>query len=203
VHRSVHDEMVAALVDKVEKIRLGDELGPIITKGQFETVKSYFRTADEDGAVTATGAGLPDDPGLAKGFYVKPTVYTGVENSMRIAQEEVFGPVLVVIPFDTDEEAVTIANDSEYGLIAGVWTADITRAITVSERLQVGQVFVNTWSTNAVQTPFGGWKNSGYGREKGIEALHHYTQVKCVTLKLKRSPHSHNIGVTSDVGNLD
>ena len=134
----------------------------------------------------AAGAAVADEEELANGFYIKPTIYTGVHNSMRIAREEIFGPVLVVIPFDTDEEAIQIANDSEYGLVAGVWTADISRAITVSERVQAGQVFVNTWSTNAVQTPFGGWKNSGYGREKGIEALHHYTQVKCVTIKLNR-----------------
>ena len=88
---------------------------------------------------------------------------------------------------------MNIANDSEYGLVAGVWTADISRAITVSERIQAGQVFVNTWSTNAVQTPFGGWKNSGYGREKGIESLNHYSQIKCVTIKLNRPSHGHGI----------
>ena len=187
VHRSIHDDVVSAIVDKVDRIRLGEDLGPIITRSQFEEVQSYFDVASEEGAVAAAGAGVADDPRLAKGFYIKPTVYTGVDNSMRIAQEEIFGPVLVVIPFDTDDEAVTIANDSEYGLVAGVWTADISRAITVSERIQAGQVFVNTWSTNAVQAPFGGWKNSGYGREKGIEALHHYSQVKCVTIKLTHS----------------
>ena len=186
VHRSVHDEVVARVTEATERIRPGTDLGPIITEDQYGAVRSYFEVAAQEGAVTATGGGVPDDDALAGGFYVQPTVYTGVDNAMRIAREEIFGPVLVVIPFDTDDEAVAIANDSEYGLIAAVWTADISRAVTVSERIEVGQVFVNTWSTNQVATPFGGWKNSGYGREKGIESLHHYTQVKCVTIKLDR-----------------
>ena len=186
VHRSVHDEVVRRVTAATGRIRPGTDLGPLITEDQYGTVRSYFDLAQQEGAVAATGGGLPDDDALSGGFYVQPTVYTGVDNSMRIAQEEIFGPVLVVIPFDTDDEAVAIANDSEYGLIAAVWTADISRAITVGERIEVGQVFVNTWSTNQVATPFGGWKNSGYGREKGIESLHHYTQVKCVTIKLAR-----------------
>jgi len=103
---------------------------------------------------------------------------------MRIAQEEVFGPVLVVIPFDTEEEAVAIANDSPYGLVAGVWTRDISRALRVAGEIEAGQVFVNSWWSGGVQTPFGGTKLSGYGREKGVEALAHYTQTKCVTIAL-------------------
>ena len=103
---------------------------------------------------------------------------------MRIAREEVFGPVLVVIPFDTEEEAIAIANDSAYGLVAGVWTRDISRALRVAAEIEAGQVFVNSWWSGGVQTPFGGTKLSGYGREKGVEALHHYTQTKCVTVAL-------------------
>jgi aldehyde dehydrogenase (NAD+) len=193
VHRSIHDEVVSKLVAKVEQIRPGVDMGPIITRSQFTEVQSYLEIAAKEGAVTATGGTVAADPALADGFYITPTVYTGVDNTMRIAQEEIFGPVLVVIPFDTDDEAVRIANDSEYGLVAGVWTADISRAITVSERIQAGQVFVNTWSTNAVQTPFGGWKNSGYGREKGIESLNHYSQIKCVTIKLNRPFPTHGV----------
>ena len=187
VHHSIHDDVVERLIPRIEQIRLGVDMGPIITHTQFKEVQSYLNIAANEGVVTATGGTVCPDPDLAAGFYITPTVYTGVDNTMRIAREEIFGPVLVVIPFDTDDEAVDIANDSEYGLVAGIWTSDISRAITVSERIQAGQVFVNTWSTNAVQTPFGGWKNSGYGREKGIEALNHYSQVKCVTIKLNRS----------------
>ena len=119
------------------------------------------------------------------GFYIDPTVYIGVDNSARIAREEIFGPVVLVLAFDTEDEAIELANDSDYGLVAGVWTSNVSRALRVSERIRVGQVFVNTWSTGSVQTPFGGWKNSGYGREKGVEALHHYSQVKCVTIKFE------------------
>ncbi|MFD6893011.1 aldehyde dehydrogenase family protein [Rhodococcus sp. NPDC060086] len=184
VQREVHDEVVRRLVDAVAAIRVGRDMGPIITREQFGRVQEYFKVAESEGAraeIGGTVSALAEETG---GFYIDPTVYTGVDNSMRIAREEIFGPIVVVIPFDTDDDAVTIADDSEYGLIAGVWTRDVSRALAVSDRLRTGQVFVNTWSTASVQTPFGGWKNSGYGREKGVEALHHYGQVKCVTVKL-------------------
>jgi aldehyde dehydrogenase (NAD+) len=184
VQREIHDEVVRRLVDGVALIRVGRDMGPIITREQFGRVQEYFKVAESEGVRVETGGSVSSLAEETGGFYIDPTVYTGVDNSMRIAREEIFGPVVVVIPFDSDDDAVAIADDSEYGLIAGVWTRDVSRALAVSDRLRTGQVFVNTWSTASVQTPFGGWKNSGYGREKGVEALHHYGQVKCVTIKL-------------------
>jgi aldehyde dehydrogenase (NAD+) len=103
---------------------------------------------------------------------------------MRIAREEVFGPVLVVIGFETEEEAVELANDSDYGLVGGVFTSDMSRAIRVAEAIEAGQVYINSWSTQSVQMPFGGYKHSGYGREKGIEALNHYSHVKSISMRI-------------------
>jgi len=156
----------------------------VITHGQWETVQRYFKIAAEEGARAETGGTLALDPALAGGFYVEPTVYTGVRNDMRIAREEIFGPVLVVIPFDTEEEAVDLANDSGYGLTGGVFTADMSRAIRVAEAIEAGQVYINSWSTQSVQMPFGGYKRSGYVREKGIEALNHYSHVKSISMRI-------------------
>lgn len=185
VQRSIHDEFV----DKVAAIagtkRPGQEIGPMITSTQFQQVQDYFQIAQNEGAVPTIGGKVSSDPALEGGFYVEPTIYAGVTNDYRIAREEIFGPVLVTIPFDTEEDAIKIANDSEFGLVAGVFTSDISRALRVSDSIEAGQVFVNSWSTGAVQTPFGGHKNSGYGREKGIEALHHYSHVKCVVVVLR------------------
>lgn len=186
VHRSVYDTVVAKLVERSQQIRVGIDMGPLITRDQYLRVQDYFTVAKNEGAQAVTGGTVSGIAGETGGFYVDPTIYIGVDNSARIAQEEIFGPVLVVIPFESDHEAIAIANDSDFGLVAGVWTRDISRALTVSDRIRAGQVFVNTWSTGSVQTPFGGWKNSGYGREKGVEAIDHYSQIKCVTVKLDR-----------------
>jgi aldehyde dehydrogenase (NAD+) len=184
VQRTVQDRFVEAVVAATRQLQPGRDLGPMITRDQFETVQRYFKIAEEEGARAETGGALAADPALAGGFYVEPTVYTGVRNDMRIAREEIFGPVLVVIPFDTEEEAVSMANDSDYGLTGGVFTADMSRAIRVAEAIEAGQVYINSWSTQSVQMPFGGYKNSGYGREKGIEALSHYSHVKSISLRI-------------------
>jgi aldehyde dehydrogenase (NAD+) len=121
---------------------------------------------------------------LPPGSYTRPALLTGVTNDMRVAREEIFGPVLVIIPFDTEEEVVALANDSEYGLAAGLWTRDLSRAHRVAAQLEAGQVYVNEYWAGGVETPFGGVKNSGYGREKGIAGALDYTYLKTVTLRL-------------------
>jgi len=184
VDRSVHDEFVALVAGKARAVRPGTDMGPMITRQQYETVQRYFEVAAAEGAQVAAGGTVATVPGREQGFYVEPTVYTGVSNDMRIAREEVFGPVVVVVPFDTEEEAIALANDSEYGLVGGVFTADISRAFRVAESIEAGQVYINSWSTQSVQMPFGGHKHSGYGREKGIEALNHYSHVKSVSVRL-------------------
>lgn len=188
VQRSVHEQVVKSLAAAVRALNVGPQadavVGPLTTKAQYESVKRWFDVAKSEGARAVVGGELVEDPVWGKGWFVPPTIYDDVRNDMRVAREEIFGPVLSVIPFDDEAEAIRIANDTEYGLAAGIWTQNLSRAHRVAAAIEAGQIYVNEYQAGGVETPLGGFKLSGYGREKGIEALHHYTQLKCVTIKL-------------------
>jgi (Z)-2-((N-methylformamido)methylene)-5-hydroxybutyrolactone dehydrogenase len=186
VQRSVHDAFVERLVKFAATARMGNpsdpgtQVGPVTTQPQYRKVLDYIDIAKGEGAVCALGGKAASAPECGDGWFVEPTIFTGVRNDMRIAQEEVFGPVLAVIPFEDEGDAVRIANDIPYGLAAGVWTQSIRRALNMSERLKAGMVLINTYRAVSYIAPLGGFKQSGIGRENGQEAIHEFRQTKAV-----------------------
>jgi aldehyde dehydrogenase (NAD+) len=190
VHERVHDELLDRIVSSVSKLTLGPglldpNLGPLVSSAQRERVESLIHSAQEQGASVACGGSRPADVRLSAGYFVTPTVLANVSNSMRVARTEVFGPVQCVIPFADEDEAVSMANDSDFGLCAGIFTNDFARAHRLAPQLEAGQVHINEYPLDSVETPFGGFKASGIGREKGLQALESYTQLKTILARVR------------------
>jgi len=186
VQSSIYDQVVERLAERAKKIRLGDprkpetEMGTVASPAQFEKVLAYFEIAEKDGARLVAGGRRATGPELDQGLFVEPTVYADVTNDMRIAREEVFGPVATVLRFEDEDEALAIANDTEFGLAAGVWTLNLPRAHRVASALRAGTVWINNYRKTSYLTPFGGFDQSGIGRENGPDALYEYTEEKSV-----------------------
>ena len=188
VQRRVYDEVVRRVADRATKIRMGNpldpetEMGTVANEPQFRRILGAIEDAKAAGARLVVGGGRATGPGLEGGYFIEPTVFADVSNKSRLAQEEIFGPVLAVIPFETEAEAIAIANDSRFGLAAGIWSRDIGRVMRVSRAVQAGSVWVNTYRALAAQAPFGGFKESGIGRERGEVGLHEYLTTKNVMI---------------------
>jgi (Z)-2-((N-methylformamido)methylene)-5-hydroxybutyrolactone dehydrogenase len=186
VQRSIHDRFLEKLVAFAKTAKMGDpmkpdtQIGPVTNKPQLEKILKYIDIANGEGARPVLGGARAARPECGDGWFVEPTIFEGVSNRMRIAQEEVFGPVLAVIPFEDEDEAIAIGNDIVYGLAAGVWTQNMRRALTMAEKLQAGTVWVNTYRAISYVSPFGGYKRSGLGRESGQDMIKEYLQVKSV-----------------------
>jgi len=186
VQESIHDEFLDKLVAFAKTAKMGNpmnadtQIGPVTNKPQFEKILKYIDIAKGEGATAVLGGSRAQRPECGDGWFVEPTIFEGVSNQMRIAQEEVFGPVLSVIPFKDEEEAIAIGNDVVYGLAAGVWTQNMRRALMMAERLQAGTVWINTYRAVSYLSPFGGYKRSGIGRESGQDMIKEYLQVKSV-----------------------
>lgn len=201
IHTKIHDRFVDHLVERTKQIRLGlamdetSEMGPLISKEQLNRVMNYIEDGKKAGAKLLIGGARPDDMRLSKGNFLLPTIFTGVTQEMRVAQEDIFGPVLCVSSYNAVEQAVQDANSVVYGLAAYIWTNDLRKAHKIARQLETGNVFVNTYGYSS-EIPFGGHKMSGIGREHGLEAIREYTQVKSVCVGLEPYKPKLGFGVT-------
>ncbi|GGB08565.1 NAD/NADP-dependent betaine aldehyde dehydrogenase [Brucella endophytica] len=192
VHKSIRERFVARLLERTRAIRIGDpmdeatQMGPLISAAQREKVLGYIAMGKTEGAALACGGGVPHLQGLEKGFFIEPTIFTDVTDEMTIAREEIFGPVMSILDFDDEDEVIARANDTEFGLAAGVFTADIARGHRAISQIKAGTCWINAYNLTPVEVPFGGYKQSGIGRENGIAALEHYSQIKTVYVEMGR-----------------
>jgi betaine-aldehyde dehydrogenase len=193
VERPVYRRMLDALAAKIPRIRVGNPLdretkmGPLVTKEHQQKVLDYIDVGRKEGRLLA-GGGTPNDPALARGYFVEPTIFVDVDNQARIAQEEIFGPVLVVIPFEDEADAVRLANDTPYGLAGAVWTRDVFRGVRVLKQIRAGILWLNTYHPTYNEAPWGGYKQSGFGRELGPYGLEQYLETKQINLNLSEAP---------------
>lgn len=199
VQRGIYERMVEGLAGRAARIRMGDprlaetEMGTAANEPQFNRILSFIEDAKGQGARLVAGGGRAEGPGLEKGFFIQPTIFADVRNEMKVASEEIFGPVLSIIPFDEEDEAVQIANDTAYGLASGIWSQDISRCLRMMRAIQSGVVWVNTYRVAAPQAPFGGMKDSGYGRVRGEAGILEFMQTKNVFIDFsgdRRDPFS-------------
>ena len=188
VQRSAMDRMVALMQGRAAAIRVGmplapeSRMGPLSSFRHRDTVERFVQSARDEGGEILAGGARPDDPQLAGGAFYLPTLIGGLDGSARVCREEIFGPVLVILPFDDEEDLIAQANGTAFGLAAGLWTADVTRALRIARRIEAGTVWINTYKQLSIATPFGGYKDSGLGREKGVSGMRLYQQAKSLYL---------------------